>query len=185
MPRIKVLLDIDSKVWDAVPTVARWLNLTADVQNAAVASQMFEALVMEAYFEARAGHVTISVTSEFQAEQALSELLDPDVSTPVVLSKAIAHPGIGKSLIDLFDEYAKDANDPWIKLVLAKTENLVQWKKSLAAVYQVIQGSDRLPVGTWQLIEKTYHLLKKSVDNSPPEGDNGSVPSGTSQPLKP
>lgn len=183
-PRIKVLLDIDRKVWDAVPTVARWLNLTADVQNAAVASQMFEALVMEAYFEAGAGHSTLDVSAQ-DMDAAISTLLDPNVSTPVVLSKAIEQPSVGTSLLELFKEYANDASDPWVKVVLAKTENLVQWKMSLAAVYQVIQGSDRLPVGTWQLIEKTYHLLKKSVDNSPSQGDNGSVPSGTSQPLKP
>lgn len=184
MPRIKIILDIDKTVWDAIPTVARWLNLTADVQNPMVASQMFEALVMEAYYEARSGHSTLGVPSGSDAEAALSALLDPDVSTPVVLSKAIAQPGVRKGLMELFDDYAEDGTDPWVKLVLSKTENLTEWKMSLAAVYQVIQGSDRLPLGTWNLIEKTFHLLKKSVDNSPAQGDNGSVPSGTSQQPK-
>lgn len=183
MPRNKVILDIDSKVWDAIPTVARWLNLTADVQNAAVASEMFEALVMEAYFEAKAGHSMLEVDA-CGAEAALSALLDPDVSTPVVLSKAIEQPDVGKTLLELFDEYAQDTTDTWVKMVLSKTENITEWKLALAAVYQVVKGSDRLPLGTWSLIEKTYHLLKKSVDNSPSQGDNGSVPSGTSQQPK-
>lgn len=184
MSRIKVLLDIDSKTWEAVPTVARWLSLPADAQSAAVASQMFEALVMEAYFEAKAGHSMMEVDAA-GAEAALSALLDPNVSTPVVLSQAVSQPGMSKTLLEMFDEYKENASDPWIKMVLSKTENITDWRIALAAVYQVVKGDDRLPLGTWQLIEKTYHLLKKSVDNSPAQGDNGAVPSGTSQPLKP
>lgn len=184
MSKLRVLLSVDSAAWAAIPVVARWLSLPSDAQTPEVAAMVFESLVMDAYLEAAAGHVTIETTGG--VEQAVDELLDPNISKNLTLHLLTSAGKVtGETLSELFDRFAlEDPLDVWIKAVQAKVEDNVLWRIALASTYQVIKGDERRLPTTWALIARTYHLLKKSVDNGSSEGDNSNSPPGENNPPK-
>lgn len=186
MSKLRVLLSVDSAAWAAIPAVARWLSLPSDAQTPEVASMVFEALVMDAYLESAAGHVTIETTGG--VEQAVDAILDPNISKKDFVLQILVSTaqGTGLTLSEHFDEFAlADPLDVWIKAVEAKTEDNVLWRIALASTYRVIKGDERRLPTTWALIARTYHLLHKSVDNGSKEGENSNSPSSETTLPKP
>ena len=175
--KVRVILTVDKDLWEAVPSVARWLGLPSDALTTEVASQVFELLLGEAVMEATAGHTTTEM--EDGVDKAVEELLDPNVSVPVTLKIMARLAGTGLTLAEMFDQYEKeDPNDIWIKMVLSKTEDPLLWRMALASTYQVVPGYERRLPETWALIARTYQLLKKGVDNDVKSGENPDSPSG-------
>lgn len=188
MPNMKVVIEVEQEAWDAIPRVARYLELPSDAQTAKVASEIFEQLILEKDIDAKFafGESVIGHGANNDALQTLNEILDPSISRDVVVTKIQDVMATGKTTGEWFEEYSADPDDLWIRNILAISENQLFWKLALVSVYQVIKDpTERRATTTWQLIEKTYHLMQKNVDNSPPTGDNGAVPSGTSQSQNP
>lgn len=185
MPKVKVVIEIESNVWDAVPDLARTLELTSDAQTPETASRLFEYLVQQAMFELalpQPGVRTNAAGQPFDPTAALSALLDPNVALPIAIALAPIRPAPdGKTLLDMFDDLATlDPHDPWIISVKAKSDDLALWKAALAATYVAVKGAERRSVETWSLIEKTFRFLKNPVvDKSSLLGEYGGVPSGT------
>lgn len=182
MSKLSVLLTVDSAAWAAVPSVARWLSLPSDAQTPEVASMVFEALVMDAYMESAAGHITIETSGGVDA--AVQELLDPSISVPITVRAMVKMAETtGLTLNELFDQYEnEDPHDIWVKAVQAKSEDNLLWRAALASTYQVIPGDERRLPTTWALIVRTYHLLKKGVDTGETLRDNSNSPSGGQPP---
>lgn len=190
MPNMKVVIEVESHVWEAIPELARYLGLSSDARTANTVSEIFNAMAESTYIESQLTQdKTVGFGAHNDALQTLNEILDPSISKEVVIREMQGLMAIGKSLDEWFEDYhAADPTDPWITRVLGMPDGVdaVLWRLALASTYQVIKDpNERRATTTWQLIEKTYHLMKKNVDNSPSPGDNGAVASSNDTVPKP
>lgn len=190
MPNMKVVIEVEAHIWEVLPDIARQLKLPSDARNADTASEIFNTLAEFSYMDTIANpNHTVGFGVHNDALQTLNEILDPSIAKEVVVSTMQGLMAVGKSLDEWFEDYhAADPSDPWITKVLgmpAEVDTML-WRLALASVYQVIRDPlERRSTTTWQLIEKTYHLMKKNVDNSPAPGDNGAVASSNDTVPKP
>ena len=162
MPKMKVVITVEAAIWEALPTLARYLKLPSDARTAETVTQIFDHCASELLFESG---VPPPATKPGDSQKALDEILDPDISVPLKDIAAIAdHPADRPTLLEEFQEIATAyPQDPWVLKVLSVVDGEHEhWKMALAAVYLVIQVEDRRTIQTWDLIERTYRLMRKA-----------------------
>lgn len=171
MSSMKVVIEVRQEVWDKIPEVARYLQLSSDVPSPATIQTILEYAITELLMESG----SIPQTTDQPTQEALDALLDPNIAIPLkeLTDWADRSPSNRKSLLEEFQDLTLQIpDDQWILKVLAQPEDQVPtWKAALAAVYSVVSGSERKSIATWGLIERTYGMLK-SVDKSNGQADN-------------
>lgn len=158
----KVSIELDDEVWNAIPKVARFVNLVQCNESPETAARLLEYLVRELLVE-----IEVSAPQSGpdipDVKAHLEQLLDPNISKPIELREVeqIAAATTGQTLLEYF-ESLEETPDAWVSRVKAMVDDQDNWKRALAATYAVVQGQERKSHVTWSLIERTYSMLKGS-----------------------
>lgn len=180
-PPIRMVITLSEDTVKALPLVARSLDLPSDALSPSVVEAVLEILLSERALELSAAPFSGEVEA-FQRlmERQVDDLLNPDVSAEITIVPNWNTSAVQRAE-DAFEDLKKTyPGDQWIKAVEELQENQPLMKAALVAVYSGIDPRGVEPNLLWGLIERTYRLFQKSLDNPHANGQNAPANSAQS-----